>query len=49
MTALLTTSGPTYRGVITVGGHGQDGVERVVVRGSQAAHHIEQFPGNWRV
>ena len=31
--------------VLAVGGHGQDGVQRVVVGGAQAAHHREQLPG----
>ena len=36
--------GPPQGGVLPVRGHGQDGVQGVVVRGAQAAHDGEQFP-----
>ena len=36
--------GAAHGGVISEGGHGQDGVESVVVGGSQTANNVEQFP-----
>ena len=36
--------GPAHGGIISEGGHGQDGVESVVVGGSQTANNVEQFP-----
>ena len=31
-------------GVLSIGGHGEDGVKCVVVCGTQAAHYVKQFP-----
>ena len=36
--------GPPQGGVLAVRGHGQDGVQGVVVSGAKAAHDGEQFP-----
>ena len=41
--------GAAHGGVISEGGHGQDGVESVVVCGSQTANDVKQFPTKCQV
>ena len=36
--------GAAHGWILAEGGHGQDGVESVVVCRSQTAHYVEQFP-----
>ena len=38
-------AGSAQRGVLAIGGHGQDGVEGAVVGGTETTHHVKQFPG----
>ena len=33
-------------GVLTIGGHGEYGVESVVVCGTKTTHYVKQFPRN---
>ena len=36
--------GAAHGGILSEGGHGQDGVESAVVGGAQTANYVEQFP-----
>ena len=41
--------GAAHGGILPEGGHGQDGVESVVVGGAQTADNVEQFPNKTMV
>ena len=41
----VLNAGSAQGGVLAIGGHGQDRVQRVVVGGAETAHHVKQFPG----